>query len=313
LMLGFWVSWVTNKQEKLAQTTTLQYKLDKEARTKFLAVQNSFKMLVNSEAVWRVVSRETSWDWKRNAGATSLIKRRRIKVGYMLPPFIQTRIKVPYLSLGKTQLFFLPDQVFVFQDKRYGAIDYVSLNVDFVPTRFIEDEGVPRDAQIIDYAWRYIRKDGGPDRRFNNNYQIPVVRYGYIGLFSKTGFKQQFHISNLAYAQNFSQTLSDYIKYSQNIHANTFTSKSSRNFNKTRAKKTKHEKTVFSREENAYITLGVSHNASWEEISSAYRKMAKMYHPDKVAGLAPEYQEIADKRMKEINSAYKLFRQKFGK
>jgi preprotein translocase subunit Sec63 len=30
-----------------------------------------------------------------------------------------------------------------------------------------------------------------------------------------------------------------------------------------------------------------------------------MYHPDKVAGLAPEYREIAEKKMKMINAAYR--------
>ena len=29
-----------------------------------------------------------------------------------------------------------------------------------------------------------------------------------------------------------------------------------------------------------------------------------MYHPDKVAGLAPEYYEIAETKMKDINAAY---------
>jgi DnaJ-domain-containing protein 1 len=29
-----------------------------------------------------------------------------------------------------------------------------------------------------------------------------------------------------------------------------------------------------------------------------------MYHPDKVAGLGPEFGELAERRMKEINAAY---------
>ncbi len=39
--------------------------------------------------------------------------------------------------------------------------------------------------------------------------------------------------------------------------------------------------------------------------------MAQMYHPDKVAGLAPEYQDIAEKRMKIINAAYELLERDF--
>jgi DnaJ-domain-containing protein 1 len=35
-----------------------------------------------------------------------------------------------------------------------------------------------------------------------------------------------------------------------------------------------------------------------------------MYHPDKMAGLAPEFQVIAESRMKELNAAYELLKRK---
>ena len=38
--------------------------------------------------------------------------------------------------------------------------------------------------------------------------------------------------------------------------------------------------------------------------AQSYKKLAQMYHPDKVAGLAPEYYEIAETKMKDINAAY---------
>jgi DnaJ-class molecular chaperone len=57
-----------------------------------------------------------------------------------------------------------------------------------------------------------------------------------------------------------------------------------------------------------YKILNIDNTASREEILSAYRKLAQMYHPDKVAGLAPEYREIAERKMKIINDAYKKVR-----
>jgi DnaJ like chaperone protein len=45
--------------------------------------------------------------------------------------------------------------------------------------------------------------------------------------------------------------------------------------------------------------LGITLSASTEEIKIAYRKMASLYHPDKVAHLAPEFREMADRKMKE--------------
>ena len=53
-----------------------------------------------------------------------------------------------------------------------------------------------------------------------------------------------------------------------------------------------------------YDVLGIRSRASEEEITSAYRQLVQQYHPDKVAGMAPEFREVAERRMKEINAAY---------
>lgn len=50
--------------------------------------------------------------------------------------------------------------------------------------------------------------------------------------------------------------------------------------------------------------LEVEPGASEEEIRSAYRRLANQYHPDKVAHLGKELQELAELRFKEIQEAY---------
>ena len=57
--------------------------------------------------------------------------------------------------------------------------------------------------------------------------------------------------------------------------------------------------------QDPYRVLGVSPNASEDEIKSAYRKLAKQYHPD-VNNASPE----AEARMKEINEAYTMLTKK---
>lgn len=57
-----------------------------------------------------------------------------------------------------------------------------------------------------------------------------------------------------------------------------------------------------------YDILGVAPTATPEEISSAYRQLAKQYHPDRVAHLGPEFRDLAEQRMKEINAAYQSLR-----
>ena len=50
--------------------------------------------------------------------------------------------------------------------------------------------------------------------------------------------------------------------------------------------------------------LGVSRNASAEEIKHAYRELANKYHPDKLEHLGDEFKTLAEKRFKEIQQAY---------
>ena len=53
-----------------------------------------------------------------------------------------------------------------------------------------------------------------------------------------------------------------------------------------------------------YEVLGVSRNASKEEIDKAYRSKLKEYHPDKVHSLGGELQKLAKEKTREIVEAY---------
>ena len=53
---------------------------------------------------------------------------------------------------------------------------------------------------------------------------------------------------------------------------------------------------------NPYEVLGISPNATDDEVKSAYRQMAKKYHPDNYVD--SPLGDLAEEKMKEINEAY---------
>lgn len=64
--------------------------------------------------------------------------------------------------------------------------------------------------------------------------------------------------------------------------------------------------------EDAYKVLGVSPDASDDEVRRAYRKMALQYHPDKVATLGDDVRATAEKKFKEIGAAKDMIWQARG-
>lgn len=282
---------VVHKKNTDKRMSRLFYELTEDEAQKYSVIQQAATHLSKAQQLWRVEAKSPTWDWKRNAGASSLVRRVSSSVGALSPPRLQTNITTPSLDLGSMRLYFMPDVILCWERGTFGAISYDDFLVEQGSSRFIEDGYVPSDAAVVGKTWQYVRRDGGPDRRFNNNRQLPIAQYGTLALRSSRGLNIHLQVSSLDAAAGFANCIGERNQRgprNEPRQANTQTSHGSLSGPEAQARK----------------VLGLGDDASSEEIAAAYRRLAQMYHPDKVAGLAPEFQAIAETRMKELSAAY---------
>jgi hypothetical protein len=179
----------------LQGTVVLQYLLEDDASKIFAELSNTFMRGGACKAIWHLDAQGRTNDWKRNSGVSTLVQRSGSKIDFSPPKKIQCNLKIPSLRAGRKTLYFFPDRLLIYDKSGVGAVSYAHLQAESVQTGFVETDQVPSDAQQVGTTWRFVNKKGGPDRRFNNNRQLPVVAYGELFLTSESGVKELFQFS----------------------------------------------------------------------------------------------------------------------
>lgn len=198
---------VLNRRCRARRSSQLFYELDEMERGNFNLIQQGISHLAQANRVWRMETKIATNDQKHNAGASSLISRSNVVAGPNKIPNVTTNLEVSGIDLGSIKLFFLPDLILYWQANAFAAIPYANLRVTQTQTRFIEDESVPGDATVVDTTWRYVNKSGGPDRRFKDNRQLPIVLYGKIELTTPSGVNIHLQTSSVDKARAFTNCL----------------------------------------------------------------------------------------------------------
>ena len=146
---------------------------------------------------------------------------------------------------------------------------------------------MPGDAEVVSHTWRFVRRDGGPDRRFNNNRQIPVVRVYYLHLASPSGLRMRIQTTSRTAAEAFASALHGLRGAHEAIPA--------------------HERGASDALREALSIFGLQAVPDAAGLRSAYRELALRNHPDRFANSNQAIQLMALQRMQEINAAYQTF------
>jgi hypothetical protein len=161
--------------------------------------RDEFASLCECAAIWDVKSYQATDKFHERTVADSRISRERVRFELASCDLIQWDQKVPHLRNAKGgDLYYYPG--FILYRAARGAfslIQYQDIRGGARNIRFHEIDGVPSDSAVLGSTWAKANKDGSRDKRFANNYQIPVVQYGHLTLKSAGGLWEEFHFSNL--------------------------------------------------------------------------------------------------------------------
>ena len=293
----------------------LDYNLEPVAQQKWDLLGQSLASLASTQRLWRITTQDHTYDWKRNAGASSLLNRTLTSVRQTNPSNISSNVTPYCLNIIGQQFLFFPDRIYVLQSGRYGAIEYATLMVGTGQTNFIEEQGVPQDAHVVGTTWKYVNKGGGPDRRFNNNRELPIAQYGVVELQSSTGLNVLLHISSLNATNQFSSSFSSFQSQIPSPQQKPVyqqappSSKPQPSRPRQKTPKPNHRAPNTQQPQRASSTsccqvLGLSESCTKEEAKAKYRQLAMAYHPDHVSHMAPEFRELANNKLRGFNEAY---------
>lgn len=182
----------------------LLYAVDDAADAPYPRLCAAFDSLAGCQRMWHIQAGKvvgSLTEWKRQAGASHLVKRVSTAIDFALPPVLKCNLTPPMLKLGGRTFHFLPDVVLVRDGTGYGAVGYDSLRISHEISNFIETDPVPADALVTHHTWEHPNKNGGPDRRFRSNRRIPICRYETMHLTSASGINELLEFSKVGVVQ----------------------------------------------------------------------------------------------------------------
>src|ERR1043166_5654108 len=181
--------------DRRRKTTVLFYELQAPVLGAVEALHRAFERLAASERIWHVEAEGRYSDTKYSAGAETSVRRRAVRLMASAPPYFKTNVPVLCIPVGRQRLYLLPDRILVFDSQGVGAVAYRDLEMRLTAIRFVETNGAPRDAVVVDHTWRYVNKGGGPDRRFRFNPELPIALYDELHLKSSSGLNEVLQVS----------------------------------------------------------------------------------------------------------------------
>jgi len=211
---------VDEGREQLEDTTAqrdgcyikVDFGFDDPTHRSYAALIDAFDGLTACQRIWSMTTYQAVDRVKARTIATAAFSRAPVRFDFATPEIVKLSQRAMRLNNSSGKHLYLYPGFLMMRDKGsdFALIEYSELNAELAEIRFVEEETVPSDAEIAGHTWKKANKDGSRDLRFNDNYQIPLVRYADLELKTATGLHEEFQFSDCGKGRAFFKALTDH-------------------------------------------------------------------------------------------------------
>lgn len=186
------------EQQKHLSRLQTQLDLPPGVTQAFHRACDEFAVMAKANCIWDTVGQRATNRVAERTTASRVIDRKPVRFRLGKCELVETEWNVPHLeNANGGDIYFYPAFALYFvTSESFALLEYKEAKLAFSTTRFIEEEAVPSDSKLVGSTWAKANKDGSPDKRFSDNYQIPIAQYGKLVITSVTGMNEEYMISN---------------------------------------------------------------------------------------------------------------------
>ena len=255
--------WRARRADARRRRFHLEYHLDADARERWTLLNHALDALTRTERLWQITSRHYARGRKRSSGASSVVTRARAILRRESPAGLTSSLTPYCLFLPPQRWLFLPDRLYVLQNGSYEAVEYAHLTVKTGMTQFMEEEEIPRDAQVV----------GKPRQQAASQAPqgLPITEYGVLEIEARSGprsgLRAALHVSSVGAADQFAALFKAFQQFRPSDGPMPPSAPPS---------------------EDCYLRLGLELTCTKAEATRQFRRLVLIHHPDRVSRAHPE-------------------------
>jgi len=168
------------------KSITINYELSSEQLNGFDQAMEPVSKMNNCCVRWHVLNTTNIDKSRAHAGATSSLNMVKLKKESKSDRFIKSNVNYYTMKLTNGLLIFLPNIVIYVKKGKFNLIKYEKIKFEPSFIKFREYGTIPKDAEILDYTWKYVNNNGTPDKRYKDNVKVPICKYCEIDIVLNT-------------------------------------------------------------------------------------------------------------------------------